>query len=138
MKSQKLKVRVISSYHSLHLLYNKIKWFHFDSNLINVEISIRSWQDEIEGMLSISNSNRKNKTLGILSNTLHKCYKNQNLWEEEGGGGGGFFRDYIRSFLCSKYLFDIQVDNITIWRIKRTKENKRQKIHWVLPRRNET
>ena len=33
---------------------------------MNIEISIRGWQDEIEGMLSISNSNRKNKTLGIL------------------------------------------------------------------------
>ena len=42
--------------------------------------------------------------------------------------GGWFFRDYICSFLCSKYLFDIQVDNRTIKRIERTKENRRHKL----------
>ena len=63
-------------------------------------------------MLSISNSNRKNKTLGILSNTLHECYKNQNLWE---GEGGWFFLEIIFAASCvANYLFDIQVDNITI------------------------
>ena len=42
--------------------------------------------------------------------------------------GGGFFRDYICSFMFSKYLLDIQVDNGTIYRIERTKEDRRQKI----------
>ena len=32
---------------------------------------------------------KRTKPLGILSNTLHECNKNQNLWEGEGGGGGG-------------------------------------------------
>ena len=61
-------------------------------------------------MLSISNSNKKNKTLKYFSNTLREYNKNQNLWE---GEGVAFFRDYIYSFLCIKYLFDIQVDNRT-------------------------
>ena len=71
-------------------------------------------------MLSISNSNNKNETSGILSNTLRECNKNQNLWEEE---GGGFFRDYRCSFLCSKYLFDIQVDNKFFFFFKYIKVN---------------
>ena len=64
-----------------------------------IEISIRGWQDEIEGILSISNCNKKKKKKKNpqVSNTLHECYKNQNLWEGEGGVA---FRDYISSFLC--------------------------------------
>ena len=71
-----LRHRVISSYHSLHLLNNKIKWFHFDSNLINIEISIRGWQDEIEG---INNQYqiliKRTRPSGVLSNTVHECNK---------------------------------------------------------------
>ena len=36
--------------------------------------------------------------------------------------GGGFFKDYICSFLRSKYLFDIQVDNRTLFFLNNSRQ----------------